>query len=90
MLVFALTAPVPFFVNAETDAERRKRLETQLQQIERQILNQKVLVEDKQLERQSLERDFDIIDGQINKAQLGIQARSFAISNLTDQLGAKA
>ena len=70
----------------EADAERRKRIELELQNIERQILKQEVLVEDKKLERQSLERDLDIIDAEVIKAQLGIQARAFAISQLTDQI----
>jgi hypothetical protein len=73
----------------ETDAERRKRIELELQNIERQILMQEVLVEDKKLERQSLERDLDIIDAEVTKAQLGIQARAFAINQLTDQIDDK-
>ena len=60
---------------AETDAERRERLEAELQNVERQILTQQRLVEDKQLERQTLERDIAIIEGEIRQAQLGIQAR---------------
>ncbi len=77
---------IPTLVSAETDAERRARLEAQLQQVERQILNQRVLVENKQRERQSLERDLDIIDAEIGQAQLGIQARAVAIAQLTDQI----
>ena len=78
-----------FPLHAETDAERKKRIEAELQVVERQILTQQRLVEDKQLERQSLERDIDIIEGQINKAQLGIQARALAIEQLSDQIGEK-
>ncbi len=74
---------------AETDAERRLRLEQELQAVERQILTQQRLVEDKQLERQTLERDIAIIEGEIRKAQLGIQARSVAITQLSDQIGEK-
>jgi hypothetical protein len=74
---------------AETEAERRLRLETELQNVERQILTQSRLVEDKQLERQSLERDVSLIEGQIKQAQLGIHARSVAIMQLTDQIGEK-
>ncbi len=81
---------LPFFtIQAETEAERRTRLETELQNVERQILTQSRLVEDKQLERQSLERDVSIIEGQIKQAQLGIHARSVAIMQLTDQIGEK-
>ncbi len=82
-LVYAHTAL------AETEAERRTRLETELQNVERQILTQRRLVEDKQLERRSLERDVAIIESQIKQAQLGIQARSVAIMQLTDQIKEK-
>jgi hypothetical protein len=75
---------------AETEAERRTRLETELQNVERQILSQQRLVEDKQLERQSLERDVALIEGKIKQAQLGIQARSVAIMQLSDQIDDKA
>lgn len=77
-------------VTAETDAERKLRLETELQNVERQILKQQVLVEDKQLERQSLERDMQILDAQIKKAKLGIQARALAIEQLGGQIEDKA
>ncbi len=76
-------------LRAETEAERRTRLESELQNVERQILTQRRLVEDKQLERQSLERDVNIIEGQIKQAQLGIQARALAILQLSDQIGEK-
>lgn len=85
-LAFSLS---PFVVSAETEAERRSRLEAELQVVERQILTQSRLVEDKQMERQSLERDISIIEGQVKQAQLGIQARSLAIMQLSDQIGEK-
>ena len=81
---------LPVVVLAETDAERKLRLEGELQQVERQILTQQRLVEDKQIERQSLERDLTIIESEISRAQLGIQARSIAITQLSDQIGEKA
>lgn len=80
---------LPAGVRAETEAERRLRLETELQVVERQILTQSRLVEDKQMERQSLERDITIIEGQVKQAQLGIQARGLSIMQLTDQIGEK-
>ncbi len=88
-IVLICISAVPMVAQAETDAERRARLERELQDVERQILTQQRLVEDKQVERQSLERDISIIEGQINKAQLGIQARSIAIEQLSDQIGEK-
>jgi hypothetical protein len=74
---------------AETDAERKARLETELQSVERQILTQQRLVEDKQVERQSLERDISIIESEITQAQLGIRARAVAIEQLSGQIGDK-
>jgi hypothetical protein len=89
IFVVVLLLP-PSLASSETDAERRKRLETELQNVERQILTQERLVEDKKSERQSLERDISIIEGEIKKAQLGIQARAVAIEQLSDQIGEKA
>lgn len=80
---------VPFIVSAETEAERRERLESQLQKVENQITAQRVLVEAKKGERQSLERDLSIIDGEIKQAQLGIQARAAAITQLSNQIDDK-
>ncbi len=74
------------YVSAETEAERKARLERELHNVEKQILEQQVLVEDKQLERQSLERDLTLLETQIKKSKLGIQARSVAISQLEDQI----
>lgn len=89
ILVVIFSAIPNLVVYAETEAERRARLEAELQVVERQILTQSRLVEDKKLERQSLERDISIIEGQVNQAKLGIQARSLAIEQLSDQIGEK-
>ncbi len=88
LLLAVLTANIEV-VNAETVAERKARLEMELRNIEAQIAQQEVLVEGKQGERRSLERDLEIIDAQIRKAQLGIQARGVAIEQLGDQIGEK-
>ncbi len=80
---------LPYSVFAESETERRSRIENQLMQVERQILTQQRLVEDKKLERRSIERDISIIEGEITQAQLGIQARAAAIEQLSDQIGDK-
>ena len=90
VFLIMLVVAAPHVSFGETEAERRARIENELQQVEKQILQQQVLVEDKKLERQSLERDLDLIDAEVTKAQLGIQARSLAISQLSDQIGEKA
>lgn len=79
----------PLFLHAETDEERKKRIEGMLMQVERQIFQSQQLVDGKRQERQSLERDLDIIDAEISKAQLGLQARGLAIEQLSDQIGDK-
>jgi hypothetical protein len=76
-------------VSAETDVERRARLEAQLKAVEQQIAAQEQLVNGKRGERQSLERDLSIIEGEIKQVELGIQARSVAIEQLSDQIGEK-
>ena len=88
-LCVALLIPVPMTVSAETEDERRTRIENELMNVERQILTQQRLVEDKQVERQSLERDMAIIESEITQAQLGIQARAASIEQLSDQIGDK-
>jgi membrane-bound lytic murein transglycosylase B len=50
---------------------------------------QERLVNSKKNERQSLERDINVIEGEISQAQLGIQARAIAIAQLSDQIGDK-
>ena len=87
LVVAILIAPAISF--GETEAERKERLENQLRELDQQILEQQQKVEGKQAERQSLERDIDLLDAQINKAQLGIQARAVAIEQILDQIDEK-
>ncbi len=73
----------------ETKEERKARLEAELREVEAQIANQQQLVEQKQGERQTLERDISILDAKITKAQLGIKARTIEIQKLGTQIGDK-
>ena len=75
----------PHTAEADIEAELRARLAD----IEAQIVAQQDLVEGKQAERQSLERDLAIIDAKIKKAQLAIQARDIEIRRLGGQIGDK-
>ena len=77
-------------ISAETETERRERLEKQLQQIEIQMIQSQRSLEDKQQKRQSLERDISILDGKIHRADLGLQARRVVIEQLNEQIGDKA
>ena len=88
LLVAVLLAPPSMLVNAdESAAERRERLERELEQVERQILRQRRLVEDTRAERQSLERDINVIEGQIQQVELGIRAREININQLGQEIG---
>ena len=87
--ICVLLATPAFSAHAETDVERKARLEAELHVVELQILTQQRLVEDKRGERQSLERDINVIEGEIKEVQLGIQARSIAIEQLSDQVSEK-
>ncbi len=90
LLFFCALVCVPVSVShAETDAERKARLEAALNQVEQQIVVQERLVNGKKSERQTLERDINVIEGEIKQAQLGIQARAIAIAQLSDQIGDK-
>ena len=87
--LFFLLVLLPQVAHGETPAEQRARIEAQLKIVEQQMILQQNLVDGKKQERQSLERDLNIIDGEVKKAQLGIQARALAISSLTQQIGDK-
>lgn len=85
-LAFVDVIPPHAVVFAETEEERKARLEKELAAVEQQIAGQQVLVDTKRQERQSLERDLNLLDAEIRKARLGIQARSLAISDLGGQI----
>ena len=83
----ALLSPV--FAGAETLEERRARLEQELVTIERDIVEKRGVLSEKQKERTSLERDIAILDGQIAVAQKQIKHRDLTISKLHNDIGEK-
>ena len=75
------------FAHAQTAVdERRAQLESDLAQIEAQIVQQQQILGSKQQERVSLERDVAILDAQIQEAKLSIQARNIVISQITGNI----
>ncbi len=87
LLICILFLPFNYQVTAdESAAERRERLERELEIVERQILSQRRLVEDTKAERQSLERDINVIEGQIQQVELGIRAREINISKIEQEM----
>ncbi len=90
ILVLALILILrPIFVVAESDQDRRKKIEAELQNVERQILVQQRLVEEKQMERRSLERDVSIIENEIKKSELEIRSRLLSINRLSGEIKKK-
>jgi peptidoglycan hydrolase CwlO-like protein len=92
--VAALLITPSFWAEAEVssaDVDRHKaELTAQLAQLENEIAQQTTILQDKQKERVSLERDVAILDAQIEKAKLSIKARDLSIQTLTSDIGDKA
>jgi len=82
---FFLIACAPF-AYAETEVERRARLESELAQVEKEIQEQQVLLDEKSGERQSLERDVSLLEAQIKKAQLAIKQRNLTIAQIANDV----
>jgi peptidoglycan hydrolase CwlO-like protein len=90
LTIFSIILATPGFgVQAETTVERRARLTRELGEVEKQIVAQTRLVNTIREERQTLERDVALLEGEIRQAELGIQARAVAIEQLSDQIGEK-
>lgn len=81
---------MPFFSYAETDEERKIRLEAELQQIELDIEAKRGSLKEKQAQRTTLERDISILNTQIDKAKLSIKQRDLILSRLQGDIGQKS
>lgn len=69
---------------------RRQQLEQELKQLESQIENYQGIIQEKQKQSTTFERDIAILDAKIEKAKLEIKARSIQISQLSDNIEQKA
>lgn len=76
-------------IDPSSVTDRRAQLEAELAGIEKEIDGYRNIIQDKQNQAQSLERDISLLDIQIKKAQLEIRARNIAISNLQGAIGEK-
>lgn len=84
-ILVLLAILLPFLLSADQlSPEERAQLEAQLADLEKQISDNKQQLTHKQGERQSLERDVAILDGQIKDAQLAIKQRNLTIKKLSD------
>ncbi|MDO8555344.1 MAG: lytic murein transglycosylase [bacterium] len=64
----------------------RAQLEAELAQIEAQIEKESAVIQEKQRQSTTLERDIAILDAQISKSKLEIKARDITIANLNDDI----
>lgn len=80
---------LPATLSGTQVADRRAQLELDLANLEKEIEAQRVVLEGKQRERVSLERDVAILNTKIDKAKLSIKARNLAIERLRNEIGGK-
>lgn len=89
-LSYAVTVAECTAINAATAPTSQKQACLGLlSEIDQQILDQQKLVDQKKSERQSIERDVAILEAEVKKSQLAIQARAISIKNLDEQIGEK-
>ncbi|MEK7568519.1 MAG: lytic murein transglycosylase [Patescibacteria group bacterium] len=74
---------------APCDSACRTKLEEELASTEKEMNALVSVIEDKQREGVSLERDVSILNTQIEKAKLSIKARNLSITGLTEDIGVK-
>lgn len=89
LVVIALVAISPSLIFAQaTDstAQRRAELQRQLDQVEAQIAQTNSVIVKLQGEGASLQRDINLLDGQIKKAKLQVQASDIAIRALAQNI----
>lgn len=98
-IFLALTFVLCFFCSNNAIAEnadpaavanRRAQLEDELARLEQQIESQRTVIQQKQKEATTLERDIAILDSKIEKAKLEIQMRNIKISQLTESIGERS
>ena len=84
-----LVCMAPSLAWAQATAEQRAALQTQLDQIETDILRTQTNLAQEQTQRQSLERDVSILNSKIKVAQLGIKQRDLRIAQLKQNISDK-
>ena len=88
-LVFASNFSLAETIDPNAVISRRAELEAQLKSLEAQIDNYRNIIQDKQKQRTSLERDIAILDAQILRAQATIKMLDIKISQLSDNIDLK-
>lgn len=92
VVVLSVALVVPLFGLAQSSEDvnlREQELRRELRDLEEEIEEQQEILDVRRAESASLARDVAILDAQIKKAQLQIQARDIEIRQLTGEIGGK-
>jgi membrane-bound lytic murein transglycosylase B len=91
VLVFLIAIPKSFSQSSSEliSPARRVELEQQLNDLQSQIDAQQKMVDQKEQESASLQRDIDVLNGKINEAKLAIKARDITIEQLSSDISGK-
>ncbi|PIR70115.1 MAG: hypothetical protein COU46_03100 [Candidatus Niyogibacteria bacterium CG10_big_fil_rev_8_21_14_0_10_42_19] len=86
---------IPFIIKGQVVdpsliIQKRAELESELQALENQINGYRSLIQEKQTESTTLERDIAILDAKISKAFLEIKARDIVIRRLAESIEVKS
>lgn len=84
LALYIFSAAGTYAQSADDVVARRMKLESDLKVLESQIEAQREIVQGKQNEAASLERDIAIFDAKIKQANLSIKARDLSIRKLSD------
>lgn len=85
-VVGAIAPSIMFAQSADPTAQRRAELQRQLNEVEAQIASTNKVITQLQGEGASLQRDINILDGEIKKARLQVQATDIAIRALESNI----
>jgi len=88
-LILSLFLGQADFVSAETEKQREARLENELREVEKEIAIQQAILQNKQRETSSIERDIAILNARIREQQLKIQVRNIEIQRLGKDISRK-
>lgn len=94
VIVLILSVSVAGHISfAQSDAqklEQERRLQSELEQVLKEIEDQKKVLQSQRAESASIERDVNILDGQIREAQLKLEASNIRVQQLSKDIQVKA
>src|SRR3989344_6044657 len=90
LLLFCVALSLPFGECAQTSVvDRKAQLQSELANLQQQIDAQTKILQDKQSQSASLERDISILNAKIDTTKLNVKARDLAIAGLASDISDK-